>query len=176
MVKYPMEQRPGGYVMIPEPKLLRIEYTVDPYGHHSVGPMVASRAHHKMERLVGTFAFHNAAFPFIQRIRVHFALGDFRLQFDTRPVDRDVHGSGRLGEVEVRFQNSWSAHFVADSPDERLVVVMREMLFECVRHEMDESIYVDGVRRFDPHAREEHIRGKSFDQVIVDDPLKETSR
>lgn len=48
-------------------------------------------------------------------------------------------------------------HFLFDRSDRReLALHIRRAVRELLLHEIDESIYIDGERIFDPHAEEEN--------------------
>jgi hypothetical protein len=54
--------------------------------------------------------------------------------------------------VGIRFCEMMRAEWFAD--DGRWPHELRRMIVRMMTHEVDEAIHVDGVRRFDPHARE----------------------
>lgn len=145
------------YVMVPAPKLVRVEYKVS-CSINLMSPLhgeIWRRAHRKMEEFSRRFAIHNAAFPFIKRILITADENEFRLCFLNLLTDRDNHQRPSSGHpIDVRFNNSWNVFFVSESDQVRLARLMREALFEAIRHEMDESIYIEGERVYDPHKDE----------------------
>jgi len=98
------------------------------------------------------FSFRNSFSSFLVDMQVQ-ALFDFevRVTFTMRVIDRD--GERWMG---LLFSETLNSMWVAQAPDRTyfLSEFMRRALERCIRHELDESIYLEGKRIFDPHKND----------------------
>ncbi len=102
-------------------------------------------------------------FPMIRRVDVHFAATSVdpwahRIRVSTTILmsvaDRDHPGT----TIDVGFQSPGEVVKMPSSPDTiadiRLIVAsnVRHDIYSAVEHEVDECLFVAGIRAFDPHA------------------------
>lgn len=73
-----------------------------------------------------------------------------RLHVLIRPRGDEEHGHYVTDTDGTRWMKLWAGmSFAGDKPD---ALCIREIVLNFLRHELEESILVDGVRIWDPHV------------------------
>lgn len=70
-----------------------------------------------------------------------------------RPLDTTIVVADGA-KMSVMFRRTIYVHSLKEATDDLLIGVIRRQLADCLAHELDEHILVDGKRTFDPHKDE----------------------
>jgi hypothetical protein len=112
--------------------------------------IIGGKYHQEWASRAAAFRLHRAAFPMVRRITV--VIGppasvpvDFaRITVSTHVPDRNAHLSGGHDVTLVDFTQGVPLSMPP-------INAIRSTLHYAIEHELDECIYADGERPFDPH-------------------------